>query len=103
MKVSVVRGGGVAGIATRTELGVNDLPDEDARAFAAKVQAAALPEQHVGGGHRALPDQTLYEVALDDGRAVVSSRFTDEDIPEEVRRLVEWIDGRPETTRSREV
>jgi len=103
VKVSVVRGGGVAGIATRTELSVGDLADEDARAFADKVRAAALPEQHVGGGDRVLPDQMLYEVVLDDGRAVVRSRFTDEDIPEGVRRLVEWIDGRPERTSFREV
>jgi emfourin len=101
VKVSVVRGGGLAGISTRTELSAADLAEHDARTFAEKVRAAGLREGHEGTG-RAGPDQTLYEVVLDDGREPVRSRFTDDDIPDGVRRLVEWVDARPERSRSRE-
>ena len=101
MKVSVVRGGGVAGIATRTELSASALPDKDARTFRELVRDAALKEHH-GSSGRTGPDRTLYEVALDDGETVVRSRFSDDDIPDGVRRLVEWIDRRPERSRSRE-
>jgi hypothetical protein len=33
---------------------------------------------------------------------VLRSRFTDDDLPEGVRSLVEWVDARPERSRTRE-
>jgi hypothetical protein len=102
VKVSVVRGGGLAGITTRTELSTGDLAEHDARTFADKVRAAGLREPRRGGGAPAGADRTLYEVVLDDSGSVVRSRFSDDDLPEEVRRLVEWVDARPERSRTRE-
>ncbi|HEX5562097.1 MAG TPA: protealysin inhibitor emfourin [Nocardioidaceae bacterium] len=102
MKVSVVRGGGLAGITTRTELSASALGEEDAHTFTEKVRAAGLREARPAGGGPSGPDRTLYEVVLDDSGSVVRSRFTDDDLPESVRRLVEWVDARPERSHTRE-
>jgi len=102
VKVSVVRGGGLAGITTRTELSTSALAEADARTLAEKVRAAALRESRPEAGGPAGPDRTLYEVVIDDSGSVVRSRFTDDDLPESVRRLVEWVDARPERSHTRE-
>jgi hypothetical protein len=98
VKVTIVRGGGLAGIATRTELDGADLSDADARAFAEAVGRAGPVMQSPEPRGRPLPDQTLYDVRVDDGGHEVRARFDDETLPDEVRRLVEWVDARPERT-----
>jgi len=95
VRVTIIRGGGLAGIATRTELDDADLSGDDARAFADVVERAKPHvREPVPKGHPA-PDQTLYDVRLDDGDEA-QGRFDDETLPEEVRQLVAWVDSRPE-------
>ena len=96
MKVTIVRGGGLAGIATRTELDDADLSDDATRAFAEAVGRAKPQARSPEPPGRPAPDQTLYDVRLDDGDDEVQAQFDDATIPDEVRRLVEWIDSRPE-------
>jgi hypothetical protein len=97
VKVTIVRGGGIGGISTRTELDDDGLPDDDARRMFADVfgraKSRARSPEPPG---RPAPDQTLYEVQLDDGDDEVKARFDDQNLPEEVRHLVEWVDARPE-------
>jgi hypothetical protein len=101
MKVSIVRGGGVGGMATRTLLESAALPEPDAQALSSHVQAA------LGGGDApapaaASPDDLLYEIAVDDAGNQVTRRYTESSLPEPVRQLVEWVDGRPERSFSLE-
>jgi hypothetical protein len=97
VKVSVVRGGGLAGITTRTELARSSLPADEAETLDGLVEEAGVrhPAPAPSGRH---PDQMLYEVAVSDDDGDVRARFTDEDLPEGARRLIEWIDSRPERT-----
>jgi hypothetical protein len=97
VKVTIVRGGGLGGISTRTELDDDGLPDDDSRRRFADVVGRAKPHARTPApAGRSVPDQTLYEVQLDDGKDEVKARFDDQNLPEEVRHLVEWVDARPE-------
>jgi hypothetical protein len=97
MKVAIVRGGGVAGLTSRTRLAADALPDDDARQLGervresqllAKSEAQAQPPRHA--------DQMMYSVTVDDGERERTHRFSEEDLPEEVRSLIEWVDAHPE-------
>jgi hypothetical protein len=102
VRVVVVRGGGVAGISTRTELGASALPSDDADTLAGMVDDAGLREEPTPSTGQRHPDQMLYEVVLAEGDMEVSRHFSDEDLPEEVSRLIQWIDARPERIHRRE-
>lgn len=95
MRVSVVRGGGLAGISTRTELARSSLPDLDAATLDGLVEGAGVREQAPAPAS-AQPDHMLYQVEVSDDRGDVQARFSDQDLPDGVRRLIEWIDSRSE-------
>jgi len=94
VKLSIVRGGGLAGIATQTTLDRDDLPPDGAAAFDEQVAAAGTFEE-AGPTPSPHPDEMLYELKLTDGEER-TARFTDTSLPDPVRRLVEWAEGRPE-------
>jgi hypothetical protein len=102
MRVSVVRGGGIAGLTSRTSLSSEALAPADAKALELRLRDAGLL-----GRRRAAPapaekpprgaDQMLYAVTVDDGEEEWTGRFSDETIPDRVRELIEWVDARPES------
>ena len=94
MKVSIVRGGGLAGVARQTTLDDADLPPDAAAEFREKVAAARGPLD-AGPAPPSHPDEMLYELTLSDGEEG-TVRFSDMSLPDPVRQLVEWVDGRPE-------
>jgi hypothetical protein len=100
MKVAIVRGGGVAGLTSRTRLAAEALPSGDAKALAERVRKSRLqtmPEPPPQPARHA--DQLLYAISVDDGGCERTLRFTDESLPEEVRSLVEWVDAHPKSER----
>ena len=97
MKVAIVRGGGVAGLTSRTRLAADALPEEDARQLDERVRAAQLlakPEAQAQPPRHA--DELSYAVTVDDGEEKRTHRFSEGDLPEEVRSLIEWVDAHPE-------
>jgi hypothetical protein len=96
MRLSIVRGGGLAGVARRTELTSEALPEDAARALEARA-SAVVPD---AGGEAAArtPDEMLYEVCVERAEGTTTVRYTDATLPEEVRALIAWADGRPERT-----
>jgi len=96
MKVTVIRGGGIAGIAMRTELSAMALSPEDAQTLAGKLTNVDLQGAPEGKSGRTQPDQMLYEFVVDDGNGEKRARFTDENLPEAAHDLLEWLDSRPE-------
>jgi hypothetical protein len=95
VKVSVVRGGGLAGVATRTELSRSALSAADAGILDGLVRGAGVREPPAPSSPPG-PDQMLYEVAVSGDDGEVRARFSDADLPDGVRRLIEWIDSRAE-------
>ncbi len=102
MRVAFVRGGGIGGISRVTELRSSALSESVAREFAGEVDRADLAKAAKAGAAGSPAsrgrDLTLYEVVVDDGAAQTRATFDDDSLPDAVRRLIEWIDKRPERT-----
>jgi len=99
MKIAIVRGGGLAGIVTRTELDADRLPPDAARTLEELAAAAGpLDEPPRTASQASLPDELQYEITLADDHGRRTAQFGDTTIPQPVRALVEWADARPERT-----
>lgn len=100
MKISVVRGGGIAGLTSRVHLATEALPGEEARALEGRVRKSRLltmPEPPRPSTRHA--DQLLYAVTVDDGGSERTLHFSDETMSEELRSLIEWVDSHPKGER----
>jgi hypothetical protein len=97
MKLSVVRGGGLAGIVTRTELATNVLPPEAERALREQVaQSGLLDLTESASPSEPAADALQYEITLEDQGETQRVRLSEEDLPDSVRSLIAWIDSVPE-------
>ena len=88
MDVSIIRGGGIAGIATRTQLASDTLPKEASQRLR-ELASAVAPADDAAPRH---PDETLYKVDVDG----VTATHTETTLPEPVRALIDFVDERPE-------
>ncbi len=100
MKLIIIRAGGIAGITARTELDAQALPKPAAKAFAGEVARANLDEPCPPPPEHPRPDTQLYEINLERSGPTITARYTDDSMPEHVRLLVAWVDGRPEKVES---
>jgi hypothetical protein len=99
MKLSIVRGGGLSGLVTRTELDTDRLSAETASSLEEKLAGAGeLAESAAPEGRH--PDEMSYEVTVEDDSGRRSARFTDSTLPEPLRSLIAWADSQPESTTS---
>ncbi len=95
MKVSIIRGGGLAGLVTKTDVDADALAVEDANELRAKVEQAGvfdLPGRLGGGSHQ--PDQAdrfQYKVTVEDEGREHTVLASEEALPPEVRSLVSWV------------
>jgi len=97
MKLSVVRGGGLAGMVTRTELASDKLSAEDAKALHEKVAGAGLLEPHTDApSPPSHPEDLSYELTVEHEGRTRTVRLRESAMPEEVRSLIEWSDSLPE-------
>jgi len=101
VRLEIVRGGGLAGLVSRTELDSADLPAPDAERLAALCQAADLPEP--GAPSSGAADALLYEITLEDAAGRRTARYSDATLPPQAQALVEFVDERPERTHVVEV
>ena len=87
--MTIVRAGGLAAFVRQTELDSAELPPDAAATLRALVDAlerAALPQPP----H---PDELRYELTVD---AELLVRATEQTLSESSRRLIGFVDGRPE-------
>lgn len=97
MKLAIVRGGGIGGLSTRTEVSSERLSPADATTLADKVEQAGvmtMPEPPLAGPLH--PDELLYALEVEDRGRARTLRFSEGTLPEPVRGLVAWVDSRPE-------
>lgn len=100
MRVTILRGGGLPGIVARTELDAAALPTSAATTFAKEVARANLGEQPAPPTAKPWPDAQLYELRVEEAGPLIHVRYTEQSLPERVRLLVAWVDGRPERVES---
>jgi hypothetical protein len=103
VKLTVRRGGGIAGIVARTELDAAALPRQDADEFAAKIDQAGLKNLEDPRSTRRMPDAMLYDISWEESGQQRSLHFTEESLPEGVRQLLGWVEGRSERVESIEL
>jgi hypothetical protein len=102
MRLEIVRAGGLAGLATRTELDAQSLDPRAAESFAEQVRDSGLlatrsaPEAGPASETTRHPDELLYEVKAEDRGSTCTHRYSEAQLPEQVRRLIAWVDQRPE-------
>ncbi|HEX8068055.1 MAG TPA: protealysin inhibitor emfourin [Thermoleophilaceae bacterium] len=96
MKVSVVRGGGLAGLVTRTAVEADALDPEHAGELRSRVERAGvldMPEEPPAGERG--PDELAYSLTVEaDGRER-TVRMPEHALPDSVRELIDWIDAVP--------
>lgn len=95
MKLTVVRGGGVAGVLTETELASADLSSDDAETLHEMVRDAGLFELDESGPEPAHPDEPSYELTVEHGGRMRTVRLGESTMPEKVRSLISWSDSVP--------
>jgi hypothetical protein len=99
MKLSIVRGGGIAPIATRTEISSDSLSEADAATLRRKVEDARVLELADAGGQH--PEDLLYELTIEDEGRVHTVRLSDSALPDAVRSLIAWADSSPAAVHGR--
>jgi hypothetical protein len=92
VRVAVVRGGGVAGLVTSTELDSADLAAADADALRAAVERAR--SAHVPPTGAGMPDRFGYEVHVEDEGRTDTLRAR-EPVPDPVRELITLVQESP--------
>jgi hypothetical protein len=92
VKVSVVRGGGLAGIVQTTTADSETLPPDDAEALRLKVDEAGFFDVPAEAGRPSTgPDRFAYAVTVEDAERAHTVRRSEADLPEGVRALVAWV------------
>jgi hypothetical protein len=97
MKVSIVRGGGLAGLVKTTAVDADALSPEDAKRLRDEVEAAGifdLPRELPSSG--AQKDRFSYAVTVEDAGRKHTVQASEEALPEGVRSLVSWLGTVPE-------
>jgi len=101
LKLTILRGGGLAGITRQTELASEALPPNEATKLHELVEGAGLlgeaAPREAPPGH---PDEMSYEVIVEHEGQARTQRFTEQTLPDPVRRLIASIDSRPERSQS---
>jgi Emfourin len=103
VKLTVIRGGGFAGLSNQAELSSDALPPAEATKLSELVEDAGLLEEPVPAAREAPPahpDELSYEVSVEHEGRAQTLRFTEQTLPESVRSLIAWVDSRPEQHRS---
>ena len=95
MLVTIVRGGGLAGLVRRTELDSAELPPDAVVELAALVDRLPREARPVG---RAGPDELRYELTVVDDETTWTVRTTDSALSDEERLLIAFVDERVESS-----
>jgi hypothetical protein len=96
MKVSIVRGGGLAGLVETTTVDSASLAAEDARMLRAKVEESGLLDlpERIGGPTRQ-PDQFSYKLTFEDQGRMHTVYVSEENLPEPLDSFISWVSSVP--------
>ena len=98
MKVSVVRGGGLAGLLETTTADSERLGGDDAARLRRKVEEAGffdLPGDVPRAGGVGGADRFHYAVTVEDADRAHTVRRAEPDLPEALQALIDWVGSVP--------
>jgi hypothetical protein len=93
MKVTVVRGGGLAGIVTETEVDSDQLSPDDADALEAKVREAGLFDLNDEATPPSYADEVSYRLSIEDDERSHTVTLREGTLTDTVRSLISWLDA----------
>lgn len=96
MRVTVVRGGGVAGMTVTTTLDTADLDEPAGADLRSRVAACTLADR----ARTSRPDGVRVELRVDDDGTVTRARFDEHDAPEGAADLVGTVLDSPAARRT---
>lgn len=91
MRVSVVRGGGLAGLIRTVSADSDQLAPDDRRELAALVRQTGLLGAPAAGSGAPEPDRFTYTVTVEDHGHSRTVAFPERSLPAEVRNLISWV------------
>lgn len=90
-----MRGGGILGLVTTTTADSGELAPDDADALRAQVDGCGLLQLAGRAGATSSPDAFAYEIIVDDGERSQKVALAENDLPDDVRSLISWLDAVP--------
>ncbi|WP_086669197.1 protealysin inhibitor emfourin [Lentzea kentuckyensis] len=101
--MTVVRGGGLAGLVSSTAVDTSTLALADARALRARVRAASLTCADADAGADAgagapQPDREIVEIIVEDDEGTVTALVNADHLSPDIRELIEWVESAPGRT-----
>ena len=103
MKLTITRGGGLAGLTRETALASDALPPDQATELHELVKGAGLLGEAEAAPREAPPahpDEMGYEVTVEHEGRARTERYTEQTLPDSIRSLIAWVDSRPEHRQS---
>jgi len=98
-RVAFVQTGGFAGLKLACDLDTATMPDKDAKALDAKVDAAMAERRKRSPRNPNLRDDQQYEVTVTRGNETTVLRGADPHLPTALSALVSYLQERAEPTR----
>jgi hypothetical protein len=95
VRITLTRTGGLAGLRQKTVVDDTALPPPERaelRRLVAKAALFSLPSEL--SGPSPAPDRFRYRLSAEDGGRRCDVRAAEETLPEELRRLVRWLEER---------
>jgi hypothetical protein len=97
VKISIVQGGGIAGLVSTTVADSDSLAPKDAETLRSKVEEAGVfdldPAATAAGDRQ--PDRPSYEVTVEDGARRCQIVLEEGSLPDSVRELISWVESVP--------
>ncbi|OLE14083.1 MAG: hypothetical protein AUI36_39355 [Cyanobacteria bacterium 13_1_40CM_2_61_4] len=95
MKLRIVRGGGLAGLATVTEVDSNALPAQEAEALSSKVAEMGFFDLPASFGSSEEPDRFNYAVTVSEANQTHTVTGGEQQLPQSMRSLISWVSSLP--------
>jgi hypothetical protein len=96
MKVSIVRGGGIAGLVATTAVDSAALRADDAEELRQRVARALSPGRSAPSAGPTMPDELNYEIAIEDERGRQTVQLPEGQLSADERALIEWVENSPQ-------
>lgn len=95
LRVSITRGGGLAGLVITTAVDTSTLTEKDAATLREMVRAANLEHVVPSSTSAAIPDEQTYEITVESEETSRTVVMSERDLTAAIRSLMAWVESVP--------
>lgn len=95
LRVSITRGGGLAGLVITTAVDTSTLTEKDAATLREMVRAANLEHVVPSSTSAAIPDEQTYEITVESEEISRTVVMSERDLTAAIRSLMAWVESVP--------